>query len=473
MSNLLDALLTTLCAAAGAGAAIATLYMGATPALAGVVGIAIFGMGAQLQNVYARAGDRERLRLELIGLKRADLILSDQMSQTAEQASENVNAAVNEQVMREGKLTADLKMVEALLNQLAGAMSKRIQAVEARLEETTAHTQRLQSHIQSRPTALRPAPAAAGKPAVAPVAAAPARKSKEDDARLFEAVQRALIENRADLHVQPMVSLPQRKLRFYEAFMRLRTEDGDMITPAQYLRVAEARGLMSTIDNLLLFRCVQFIRRLTARQRDVGVFCNISQHSLSDASFFPQFVDFMRAHRDLAPQIIFELPQAAYEAMGPDEDESLKELASLGFGFSMDQVHSLDFDVEKARQRGVRFVKVTPAFLLNPRTQTDSKIRLEDFSEILSRHGIALVGEKIESEKQVVDLLDFSIAYGQGFLFAEPKAMRDDEPLPVRPAGERIVTPVPAPEAAAPASNAAPATGMAALLAARPPRRVA
>jgi len=287
----------------------------------------------------------------------------------------------------------------------------------------------------------------------------------QPDAQMLDAIQRSLIENRIDLHLQPVVSLPQRKLRFYEALTRLRTADGALIMPGQYLRVAEGAGLMSTVDNLLLFRCVQFIRRLTARQKDVGVFCNISTHSLNDAGFFPQFVDFMRAHRDLAAQIVFELPQASWEAMGPGEAASVKTLADLGFAFSMDHVTHLDFDLDALRNRNVRFLKATPALLLAPEMQIAGGIRAEDLGALLARHGIALVGEKIETERQVVDLLDFAIAYGQGYLFGEPKPMREDAPEAPRATAE------PPRQAATPAAPVAQPAGMTALFKAREQRR--
>ena len=53
---------------------------------------------------------------------------------------------------------------------------------------------------------------------------------------MLEIIRRALEENRVDLYLQPVVSLPQRKLRFYEALSRLRSEDGAIIMPAQYIR---------------------------------------------------------------------------------------------------------------------------------------------------------------------------------------------------------------------------------------------
>ena len=81
--------------------------------------------------------------------------------------------------------------------------------------------------------------------------------------------------------------------------------------PAQYIKVAAPAGLMSVVDNLLLFRCVQIVRRLTQKSREIGVFCNISGDTLADAEFFPQFLDYMQANRDLAGQIIFEFAQDA------------------------------------------------------------------------------------------------------------------------------------------------------------------
>lgn len=465
MSNLLDALVTLGCAAAGAGASLAMLSVGASPGLAGVMGVAAFGVGSQLQNVGIRRRDRRALDKELVALKRADLIISDQASQTEQRMIDLLAEAERRRTEREDALSAEIKVLETLLAQFGESMVKRVQAVEAQQAQMAGQAKRMQARIYAAP-----APSQASGPA--------AGVDEPEDPHLLDIVQRALIENRVDLHLQPIVSLPQRKLKFYEALSRLRTPDGAVILPADYLRVAERAGLMSTVDNLLLFRCVQFIRRLTARQKDVGVFCNISLASLGDAAFFPQFVDFMRAHRDLSQQIVFELPQSAFQQMGASEESSLRSLTDLGFGISMDRVTSLSLDLDQMRRRGVRFVKLSPALLLDPALQESSGIRLEDFSAILARHGMALIGEKIETERQVVDLLDFGIAYGQGHLFGEPKPLKDDAPEPVRAEPRAAMAASAAASVAAPpAAEAAPApfqpAGMTALFQARQQRRAA
>ena len=74
-------------------------------------------------------------------------------------------------------------------------------------------------------------------------------------------IREALEENRVDLYIQPIVSLPQRRTRHFEVFSRIRTSQGRLVTPGQYIEIAKEQGLIGTIDNLLLMRCVQLLRR--------------------------------------------------------------------------------------------------------------------------------------------------------------------------------------------------------------------
>ena len=158
---------------------------------------------------------------------------------------------------------------------------------------------------------------------------------------IVELIGRAVDANRIDLYLQPIVTLPQRKVRYYEALSRLRTEEGDVITAGDFIEYAENVGMMPKIDNLLLFRCVQVTRRLQLKSRDVGLFCNVSASTLSDPIFFRQFLDFMDANRALSNALMLEFTQSAYRAFGPLEHESLAALSERGFRFSMDHVTDL------------------------------------------------------------------------------------------------------------------------------------
>jgi cyclic-di-GMP phosphodiesterase TipF (flagellum assembly factor) len=222
------------------------------------------------------------------------------------------------------------------------------------------------------------------------------------------------------------VSLPQRKLRYYEALSRLRSEDGKVIMPEQYIKVAAPAGLMSVVDNLLLFRCVQIVRRLTQKQRDVGVFCNISGDTLTDAEFFPQFLEYMQHNRDLAGQIIFEFGQDAVAKAGVKGEENLAYLANLGFALSMDHVESLAVDFARLKKIGFRHLKVRAQTLIGGMGNARAAVAPEDFKALLERNGLNLIVERVEDEKSVVQLLEYAVDYAQGYLFGEPRAVRDD-----------------------------------------------
>ncbi len=252
-------------------------------------------------------------------------------------------------------------------------------------------------------------------------------------AALLETVREALAENRVDLYLQPIVGLPQRRTVFYESYSRLRDETGRIMMPAEYLAVAEPEGLVTSIDNLLLFRCVQIVRRLAKQDRKVGIFCNISTSSLADETFFPQFLELLAANRDLSGALIFELGQAAFDARGAVEARNMGKLAELGFRFSIDKVSDLDIDFQDLARSDVKFLKVSAPFLLEELMETDEGLVLrsmpdlaaQDFASLTRRYGVDLIAEKVESERQIVDILELDIAFGQGHLFGEPRPIRD------------------------------------------------
>src|SRR4051812_44998358 len=162
-----------------------------------------------------------------------------------------------------------------------------------------------------------------------------------EKAEVVAQIARAVEANRVDLFLQPIVTLPQRKVRYYEALARLRGDDGNLLVPDDFLVHAENGGLMPAIDNLMVFRCVQVVRRLSTKNREVGLFCNMSPATLGNAKVFKELTDFLEANRVLAPFLVFEFEQEAVRAMGPIEEECVAALAELGFRFSIDHVKDL------------------------------------------------------------------------------------------------------------------------------------
>jgi cyclic-di-GMP phosphodiesterase, flagellum assembly factor TipF len=273
--------------------------------------------------------------------------------------------------------------------------------------------------------AVRPVPVAAAKPAPSAVAAEAASPTRSQP-QLLAAVKNAVEESRLDIYLQPMVTLPQRKVRFYEAVTRLRDDKDQILAPDDFIAIAEAGGLIGKIDHMVMLRCIQVLRRLMVRNKDVGVFCNVSAATLGNPANFAQCLDFLEANRALAPSFVLEFKQAAFRHLGPTEIENLAALSQRGYRFSIDHVTDLRIEPRDLADRGVRFIKVPAALLLDPRQSSTSDIHPSDLSDLLGRFGIDLIAEKIEGERAVVDLLDYDVRFGQGFLFAPPRPLRPE-----------------------------------------------
>src|SRR5881394_3439475 len=270
--------------------------------------------------------------------------------------------------------------------------------------------------------AARPAPVAAAKPAPAAEAASPSRSQPQ----LLAAVKNAVEESRLDIYLQPMVTLPQRKVRFYEAVTRLRDDKDQILAPDDFIATAEAGGLIGKIDHMVMLRCIQVLRRLMVRNKDVGVFCNVSAATLGNPAGFAQCLDFLEANRALAPSFVLEFKQTTFRNLGPTETENLAALSQRGYRFSIDHVTDLRVEPRELADHGVRFIKVPASLLLDPRQTSASDIHPSDLSDLLGRFGIDLIAERIEGERAVVDLLDYDVRFGQGFLFAPPRPLRPE-----------------------------------------------
>jgi len=274
-------------------------------------------------------------------------------------------------------------------------------------------------------------PPAANEKSVAMAAVAPVKivgepSASRSQAQILAAVKSAVEENRIDIYLQPMVTLPQRKVRFYEAVTRLRDDRDQILTADNFISVAEAAGLIGRIDHMVMLRCVQVLRRLMVRNKDVGIFCNVAAATLGNPTTFAQCLDFLEANRALASSFVLEFKQTTFRNLGPTETEHLAALAQRGYRFSIDHVSDLRIEPRELADRGVRFIKVPAALLLDQKLNSASDIHPSDLSDLLGRFGIDLIAERIEGERAVVDLLDFDVRFGQGFLFAPPRPLRPE-----------------------------------------------
>jgi cyclic-di-GMP phosphodiesterase TipF (flagellum assembly factor) len=418
---------------AGSVGAVLFLGLGLDGRTAAIVALAALVAMALYNTISNRLRDRTDLGDQIADLSRGTADLARQVAELGRRLN-GVEARVESTVTRtrgaDDPIAAEIGELGGLVRQIADTVAAHEAALAQRapLAPRTAapimpaHDFASAAAVETAPPA--PPPAATDAPLALSESDAVNRFQGLSRERISELIGRAADANRIDLYLQPIVTLPQRKVRYYEALSRLRTDEGEIIPAGEFIDYAEAFGLMPKIDNLLLFRCVQVTRRLQMKSRDVGVFCNISGSTLTDAAHFKQLLDFMDANRALAGALTFEFTQEAYRSFGPMENEGLSALAERGFRFSMDHVTDLRMEPKELADRWFRFLKVPAKLLLNKAATAQSDIHPEDLADLLARSGIDLIAERIENENMVVDLLEYDVRFGQGFLFSAPRPVR-------------------------------------------------
>ena len=369
---------------------------------------------------------------EMMGLVIGDQRRSDEQMQNIQGALSTLEADPNRDV---GEVVAEVKVLQSLIEQLYQSRGTAAAAAAAAAPTIPAAPPTLR--VVDNPNAQRRE--TLGR--VEPVKPAAPKESKEDNSsslpmppvaqglgerQILDLIRDGLRENRVELALQPIVSLPQRKRRFFECYSRIKAADGKVLVPEQYLDIAERFGLVTAIDNMLLFRCIQLLRKLRKANANVGFFLNISQRTLADRDFFREFINLMAQNAELAPAIVFEFSQRAWDSADNTLHRDLDRLAQLGYRFSIDKVTNLDIDVPGLSSRHFRFIKVEATRLAQAAASGAIGEDPKSFKRMLDSYAIDLIVDRIESEPMLLELLELSIDFGQGYLFGEPRIAKPD-----------------------------------------------
>ncbi len=393
--------------------ALGYLMVGLRLDVSGVLAAATFAILLVVQFLRWRAADAARTSRDMteVGvafdrLSREVAVLSNRLG--ALEASGAAGAARDVQGLRAAIDGLDERLVEvsAIVVRNGEAIAELARAPEPR--------QIVDQQRMPDPVEAATAPRRGGRFAGLPIA------------ELVATVAQALEAGRLEIMLQPIVTLPQRKIRAYELTVNLRTDRGEVLLPDDYAAAVDQGGLGARFDSDVLFRAVRILRRLQARNREVSIVLNLSGGTLSAGEAFAEFSDFVKANAAIAGSLVFEIPQSAYRAFGPIEFESMAAIASHGARFGLDKARDLRLDPKDLADRGFRFVKVPAEVVLGRSGQLPLDIHTADLADLLARYGVDLVAIGIDTESTVVDLLDYDMRFGQGVLFSPPRPVRAD-----------------------------------------------
>lgn len=241
----------------------------------------------------------------------------------------------------------------------------------------------------------------------------------------LDALRQAVSENRLIYHVQPVVTLPQRRPHGYDLVPRLMLEDGDLADRAEFMPRKGGEDVLRHIEGIGLLEAVTIARRSRSAGQPIHLYMPLSRASLGDAASSDQLIASLEANRAIAPSLAFLIADAEWQALSTGERAIVDLLFKKGSTFSLTGVKSLRVDVAELAGQGVRSLRVDAArFIEGPEAFTD--FHATDIANYLNRFGVSLLATGVSNEHQILELLDVGIALIQGPHIAGPGPVRPD-----------------------------------------------
>ncbi len=253
---------------------------------------------------------------------------------------------------------------------------------------------------------------------------------EERSEALLKRVASAVENERLEVALQSVVTLPQRRARAYATIFNLKLDGAGTLDARHAIPAIEAVDASAAFDKAVVARALALAHKFAARESASIVFVPVTGSSIMQSRFADWLVQTLTNNQELAGRLVIEIAQKDVRAFSPIDFDLVGTLADLGFRMSVTQLTDARSDLFELSRHGFRYAKAPVSLFLGKDAQAKSDIHPEDLSDLAARNGMDLIVDQVESESQVVELLDCNLKYGQGNLFARPRIV-DVEPHPL------------------------------------------
>ncbi len=245
-------------------------------------------------------------------------------------------------------------------------------------------------------------------------------------------LQRAIHSEEFDVHYQPIVALQSSGIAGVEALLRWRHPERGLVTPTEFIGLAEETGLILPLGRLVLYRaCEQLAYWRRVGHRDLGVSVNISAKQLSSRQL-PSEVTAALAESSLDPSALtLEITESvlldSQVVIG-----RLEELRALGVRIAIDDFGTGYSSLNYLLRFPVDSLKIAKAFIDELGSSSEQERLVAAIIRLGATLGLDTVAEGIETQSQRERLRALKCQFGQGYFFSRPMSADELSPVLVR-----------------------------------------
>lgn len=312
---------------------------------------------------------------------------------------------------------ADISVLGTVTRQVAEAVAELEQAREAEARK-------------ARPYAIDPVehPNAAPPPPALPAPIIP-----------LEMLRQAMDEHRLIFHIEPIITLPQRRPHGYDLVPRLMLEDGELADAPDFMPQQGGEPVTRRIERIAIEEAITIARRAATGGQPITIYVPLTRATLIDAIAIDKIVVMLDANRVITNRIAICVAETEWDTMPTSQRAALAAFVGKGVGLSLTEARSLRLDFSELSSDGVRSVRVdAPRFIEFPARYTD--FHTSDVAAYLKRFDVDLIATGVASEQQLLSVLEDGLTLAQGPHIAGPGPVRPDllvERDPVAPIPHR------------------------------------
>jgi predicted signal transduction protein with EAL and GGDEF domain/CheY-like chemotaxis protein len=253
--------------------------------------------------------------------------------------------------------------------------------------------------------------------------------------QLESALCGALERGELALHYQPRVALDDQHVHGLEALMRWTHPELGVVSPAEFIPVAEESGLVSQLGSWALHTaCRQTAVWRRDLRRDLAVSVNVSSGQLREPLALTQDVLAALRTSGLPPAALeLELTESMIIEATPESLAALRELRGAGVKIALDDFGTGHSSLSYLRRLPIDCLKIDRSFVSDVTNDGTAAAVLAAILALGSALRLRTVAEGVETDDQFSLLRAHGCHEGQGFLFSKPVPAAEVESLLARP----------------------------------------
>lgn len=230
--------------------------------------------------------------------------------------------------------------------------------------------------------------------------------------RVTDEIVTALNERRILCAFEPVVHADRSGPAFYEALVRMKQDDGQLLLAPDIVPVAERLGLIRMVDH----RVLELVIAELAESPNVQLSLNISPATTMDSDWWATIESMMRAHPGVAQRLIVEITETVAIQDLDDVRGFVNRLKTLGSRIAIDDFGAGYTSFRNLRKLAVDIVKIDGAFVQNIAHSADDRAFVQTLIDLCHRLEIETVAEWVQDEASATMLREWGCNYIQGRL---------------------------------------------------------